>query len=112
MNNKDEIKRLYQTMYEMDKQFERNKFTRYILSVLLFAAERMVYLCMKENPTTIVEITGCMIAALVWGGFSNWLCLLLFTYMFNKSQSENSAIKYIKERISALEKTNLPRNDR
>ena len=112
MNNKEEIKRLYQTMYEMDKQFERNKFTRFILSVLLFAVEKMAILYMIDNPQTVVEFAGCLIAALVWGGISDLLCLLLFIYLNNRSQEENAQIKHIKERISALEKTNFPRNDR
>ena len=107
----DELNRLYERLYELDKESQRNKLIRPILSMLLFVATNMVILYVTTKPHTIDAFIFCIVVSLVWGIFSHWICFEIFLYHFVKCQEENSNIKYVADRISELEKTDESDDD-
>ena len=109
--NTDELKRLYERLYELDEEYEKNKKNRHIISMLLFVAAKMILLCADTNPQTADEFVYCLIVSVIWGLVSHWVCFYLFAHHFVKCQEENSLIKYIKEEIAKLEKANKRDNN-
>jgi hypothetical protein len=103
--NTDEIKRLYKRLYELDKQSEKNKGKRFIASMLILIAMRFMLLCAIDKPHDVTDFLGTLLVAAVWGFFSYWIYCGIFLYLFQKSEAENSYIKYIKSEISRLEET-------
>lgn len=102
--NTDEIKRLYKRLYELDKQSEKNKGRRFILSLLILIAMRFMLLYAIGKPNDVTGFLETLIVAAVWGFFAYWIYLGIFLYLFQKSEAENSYIKHIKEEINKLEK--------
>ena len=102
--NTDEIKRLYKRLYELDKQSEKNKGRRFILSLLILIAMRFMLLYAIEKPNDVTDFLGTLLVAAVWGFFAYWIYCGIFLYLFQKSEAENSHIKYIKSEIDRLEK--------
>ena len=101
----DELNRLYNRLYELDKQAEKNKATRHILFTLLFIAIRLFLLYAIAKPQDIYALASILIVSVVWGTISHGIYFYLFLYHFLKAQEESSRIKYIKDEISELEKT-------
>ena len=105
--NTEEIKRLYKLLHDLDEKYDKNKGKRFIITLLLFVAERMVVLCMILNIRTIEEIImECLPLAAVLGIIECFICLYAFLYLFNRSEAEKSHLKSIKDRIAELENEN------
>lgn len=102
IHNEDELKRLHNRLYELDRQYEKAKLTRTLATTLFFVIARMLIICIAVKPTTAGEIFALLLVSVVVGATEYWICFSIFTYSTIKSQEENATINRIKEEIVRL----------
>lgn len=97
---KAELERLYRRLNELDKEHERNKGIRHLLTMLLFIAAKTFIL----YATTAGNFILCLCVSVFFGTLEYWICFFIYAYHFNKCNEEHSHIEYIKKQIAELEK--------
>ena len=98
--DKNELWKLY---YQKDKEFEKAKGKRTLLTILGFAILYFIVFCWIEKPTSIAGIGVYLIAAMVSSGIHFWINAMIFSYLCNKGRDESEVLKQIKKRIDEAE---------
>ena len=104
--NTEELKRLYKLLHDLDEEYEKRKGKRFIITLLLFVAVRMVVIYIRTEPRSIEAFLECLIVAAVLGIIECFICLYGFLYIFTKGREETSHLQYIKDEIAKLENEN------
>lgn len=104
--NTEELKRLYKRLHDLDEEYEKRKGKRFIITLLLFVAARMVVIYLRTEPRSIEEFLDCLIVAAVLGIIEFFICLYGFLYLFTKGREETAHLQYIKDEIAKLENEN------
>ena len=98
--NKNELWKLYN---EKDKEFEKAKGKRTLVTILGFTIFYFIVLCWIEKPTSIAGIGAYLIVAVVSGGIHFWINALVFSYLCNKGRDESEVLKQIKKEMDEAE---------
>lgn len=95
---KEELKRLYQSLYEEDKKYEKAKGKRAIVTILIFTA--FYFWLIWQFVDSFVAIVPAIPLAVIHF-FAN---ATIFGQLSDMSRSENKRLEYIREQIKELEK--------
>lgn len=98
--NKNELWKLY---YERDKEFEKAKGKRALVTVIGFSIFYLVVLYSFLKPTDLKGIGATLIVAIVLGFLHFLVNLTIFAYLCNKGRDESEVLKQIKKRIDEAE---------
>lgn len=93
----EELWRLYQ---ETEKQFERNKFKRFIYTILVFSA-LFFYLMWQFSDigNSFLEVLGSLGAAVFLAFCYVVFNVVVFSILFQRSNSENESLKRMKNEL-------------
>lgn len=82
-----------------EKEFERRKFKRMTLVILLYAAVNfgIIYLQGQLDTETIWHIIGEFVSCIFLGGITWYFNLLVWGYVCKKSQDENQALETLRK---------------
>ena len=97
---KQELERLYRRLNELDKEHEKKKLIRHLLTMLLFIAAKTFIL----YATTPGSFGRCLAVSIFLGIAEYWICFFIYGYHFNKCIEERSLIDHINGRISEVKK--------
>lgn len=117
-SHKEELKQLYQSLYEEDKKYEKAKGKRTNITILFFAIVYLVIIlviCGKTDIIAMVEAVimsftniwsfiGIIIGSFVLSWIHFWVNSTIFWQLSQKSREENERLENIKKQISELEK--------
>lgn len=98
--DKNELWKLY---HEKDKEFEKAKGKRTLVTILGFAIFYFVVLYWLWKPTDIKGIGEALIAALFFGGLHFLVNAAIFSHLCNKGRDESEVLKQIKKKIEEAE---------
>lgn len=113
---KEELKSLYQRLYEMDKEFEKAKGKRFIITMLAFTAFYFVITMMLPGNTdtklvitaifssSIPKIIAALLVSTVLAWFHFWINATIFGHLSTKSREERVILDGIRKQIKELEK--------
>lgn len=93
---------LYKLLAEREKQVENAKRKRVIVTILAFAIVIFLFWCFDEDPVGF-EIIGLFLASIFMAGIHFYINLIVFTPLFQKSESEKHMLDSIRKEISELE---------
>lgn len=103
-----DAKELRELIRKSEAEFERRKFRRMILVILLYTAISCLVLFSKEPIweesflTIVKSIAGCVLI----GFFLFYFNLLIWGYVFRKSEDENNTLEYLRKRLREKEQEN------
>jgi len=102
-NIKEELNRLYQRYYQMDKEYESAKLKRNLLTMLGFGILFFVLLNAIMEPTGW-RVLIVLVMAIFLSGIHFFVNGSVFGWLAAKGREEGEHLNYIKRRISELEK--------
>ena len=98
--NKNELWRLY---CERDKEFEKAKGRRTIITILGFAIFYFAVLYSYGKPDSLTDFGALLLLSIVFGGVHFWINAPIFVYLCNKGREETEILKSIKKRMDEAE---------
>lgn len=112
---KEELKRLYKKLYETDKEFEKAKGKRFIITMLIFTAFYFVVIMAIIGfdirsaieaifSKAIIGILAILFASVMLAWFHFWANAAIFGQLSDVSSRERKIIDGIASRIKELEK--------
>lgn len=93
---------LCKLLAEKEKEFEKAKTRRIIITILVFSAVYFLVLCYVDHPTGL-EILGEALAAIFLGGLHFYVNSIVFSLLFQKSETENKVLEFLRKKISEIE---------
>lgn len=107
MDNKkqEEINRLNRLLYEKDKEHEKAKWNRAVITTLAFAAFYFWLLWRVDGLTSLLDVVGTIFAAIVIAGIHLVVNSIIFGQLSDKGRSEKEALERIKRQIRELEES-------
>lgn len=100
----DELNRLYRLYYERDKEFEKAKGRRTLLSVLGFSVWYFWIYCNFLAPSGIREVLLSIVFAIITSVFHVLINGTIFWHLIDNSRREYERLEHIKKQIQELEK--------
>ena len=97
---KDELERLYRRLNELDREHEKKKAIRHLLTILIFIAAKTFILYV----TTPGSLDTCLVVSIFLGIAEYWICFFIYGYHFKKCIEERSLIDHINGRITEVRK--------
>lgn len=96
---------LWQLLRKSEKMFARRKFKRMVLTVLLYAAVcfGIIYLQGQLSAENVLHIVGEFVSCIFLGAITYYFNLLVWGYIFRKSQEEEDALAYLRKRLKEKE---------
>lgn len=97
---------LWKHIQKCEKLFERRKFKRMILAILLYSAVYLVvfYYQGQLSIESVLQVLGEILACVFLGGITFYFNLLLWNYICRKSQDEEEVLEYLRKRLREKEK--------
>ena len=102
-NKEEELKRLYRLLYQKDKEFEKAKLKRTLLTILGFSLFYFIVICQTGKPVGF-DILKVIVIAIVLGGFHFFINACIFAPLCQKGREEGEFLDSIRKRISDLER--------
>ena len=101
MSERDE---LYRQITRLEKQFEKNKFRRMILTICGIAVVFLIMFFISNVINNVKDFVIGIIASVVGAWIYFYVNLLIFTPLFSISQSENERLETLKRKYNELNK--------
>jgi hypothetical protein len=92
-------KELYKLLVIKEKQFEKAKEKRNVITILAFAIVFFVLLCIADKPTGLEYIYAAF-AAIVIAAIHFLINGFVFSTLFQASESERAALDYMRKQLS------------
>ena len=98
----DKREMLAKQIYEKDKEFEKNKFRRTILTIVGIAIFFFLlsFKSINDFKSFLIALVGCSVGA----AFYFYINMLIFVPLFTKSAEENKILEDLKKKYKELDK--------
>lgn len=107
MNEKEKIKaeigNHYRMIVQKEKEFEKAKAKRTIITILAFAVLYFALLMISGSNTGILGIIGTMLASIFLAGIHFVINATVFGQLSEVGKRETAALEHIRNRIRELE---------
>mgnify|MGYP003304544025 CR=1 FL=1 len=101
----EKLNLLYRMLNEKEKDFERRKVKRAILTILGFAIFYFWLLFNLDKPTGW-DIVLTVPLAIVFAGIHFWVNAIIFSQLCQKSKDESDLLAIIRKKIREIEERN------
>ena len=101
-DEKVEKNELCRLLAQKEKEFENAKTRRMIITILVFSAVFFLVLYSAESPTGL-EIIGVALASIFLAGLYFFLNAIVFSTLFQKSETEKKVLEFLRKKISEIE---------
>jgi hypothetical protein len=98
--DKNELWKLY---CKKDKEFEKAKGKRTLVTILGFSIFYFMGFCVLEKPTDLEGIGALLLVSTFLGGIHVWINGSIFAYLCNKGRDESEVLKRIKKRMDEID---------
>lgn len=100
---------LWLLIQKSEAKFQRRKFRRMILTVLLYAAIAfgIIYLQGQLRAENFIHIIGEFVSCIFLGAIAYYFNLLLWGHIFKKSQDEEATLNYLRKRLKEKEQEDI-----
>ena len=96
---------LHQLIIETEERYERQKSKRALFACLGYGIAIFAIALYVSWPVEIsVDILLTLVASIFLGGFLFYVNLLVFTFLFTKSNNENGHLEFLRKQLSEMEK--------
>ena len=104
MDKKEEISSLYKLLYDKDREFEKAKGKRTLITLLGFTAFYFWIITAIRGFELSIDLLIYLVIAIIISWFHFWVNGTIFGYLANKGRDEADALERIRKGIRELEK--------
>ena len=94
---------LWRLIQQKEKEYDRNKFKRFVYTGLFYAAVVFVIECIRGYNHNALDILGTAVVCIFVGGIFTTFSAMIFGQLYGRSEAENKELERLKKQLSELD---------